>query len=115
MAPCLWLPTCVGAAHSRRGRRTLDGARVRADSLEAAGLDYQRPYDVRHSYGSLLLHGGRSVIYVARRLGHGAGLTMGTYGHVIDELEEPPRINAETAIRAAREHSVNPRRTQAAA
>ena len=31
-----------------------------------------------------------------------AGLTMLTYGHVIDELEDAPRIKAEDAIMAAR-------------
>jgi hypothetical protein len=31
------------------------------------------------------------VIYVARRLGHDARLTLGTYGHVIDELDEAER------------------------
>ena len=34
--------------------------------------------------------------------GPGARLTLGTYGHVIDELDEAPRIAAEDAIRAAR-------------
>ncbi len=48
---------------------------------------------VRHSFASLLLHEGRSVIYVARQLGHGAGLTMSTYGHVIDELEDAPTLD----------------------
>jgi integrase len=71
-------------------------------SLAAAGAPYQRPYDLRHSFASLLLHEGRSVIYVARQLGHGAALTMKTYGHVIDELEDAPRIAAEDAILAAR-------------
>jgi len=40
---------------------------------------------------------------VARQLGHGAQLTLSTYGHVIDELEDAPRLEAEQAIRAARE------------
>jgi hypothetical protein len=44
----------------------------------------------------------RSVIYVARQLGHDARLTLSTYGHVIDELDEAPRTAAEDAIRAAR-------------
>jgi hypothetical protein len=35
-------------------------------------------------FASLLLHEGRSVAYVARQLGHGANLTMGTYGHVVE-------------------------------
>ena len=42
------------------------------------------------------------MIYVARQLGHDAALTLGTYGHVIDELDDAPRIGAEDAIRAAR-------------
>ena len=73
-----------------------------AAALDAAGVGHARPYDLRHSFASLLLHEGRSAIYVARQLGHGAGLTMSTYGHVIDELEDAPRLSAEDAIRAAR-------------
>jgi integrase len=42
------------------------------------------------------------VIYVARQLGHGAQLTMRTYGHVIEELDEAPRLPAEDAILKAR-------------
>jgi integrase len=71
-------------------------------ALEAADLGRARPYDLRHSFASLLLHEGRSVIYVARQLGHDARYTLGTYGHVIDELDDQPRISAEDAIRAAR-------------
>jgi hypothetical protein len=41
-------------------------------------------------------------MYVARQLGHDARLTLGTYGHVIDELDDSPQILAEDAIRAAR-------------
>ena len=58
---------------------------------------------MRHSFTSLLLHEGRSVIYVARQLGHSAQLTMRTYGHVIEELEDAPLISAEDAITLARE------------
>ena len=61
-----------------------------------------RPYDLRHSFGSLLLHEGRSVVYVARQLGHDARLTLSTDGHVIDELEDLPHIDADTAIAEAR-------------
>jgi hypothetical protein len=42
------------------------------------------------------------VIYVARQLGHGADLTLGTYGHAIEELDDAPRIGADEAIAAAR-------------
>ncbi len=73
-------------------------------ALDAAGVEHAVPYALRHSFASLLLHEGRSVIYVARQLGHGAELTLRTYGHVIDELEDTPRQDAEDAIRAAREY-----------
>jgi integrase len=80
-------------------------ANVFGPALGRANLPHARPYDLRHSFASLLLHEGRSVIYVARQLGHGAEQTMRTYGHVIDELEDTPRITAEDAIRAARQKS----------
>jgi integrase len=80
--------------------------RAFARALEAAGIGHAaRPYDLRHSFASLLLHEGRSVIYVARQLGHDARLTLSTYGHVIDELDELPRQDAEAAICAARSFS----------
>lgn len=72
-------------------------------AVKAAGIERARPYDLRHSFASLLLHEGRSVIYVARQLGHDAALTLSTYGHVIDELEDAPRLEAERAIAQARE------------
>jgi integrase len=71
-------------------------------AVQAAGIDHTTPYALRHSFASLLLHEGRSVIYVARQLGHDARLTLSRYGHVIDELDEQPRIEAETAIQEAR-------------
>jgi integrase len=73
----------------------------------AANAEEATPYTLRHSFASLLLHEGRSVIYVARQLGHGADMTMRVYGHVIEELEDAPRLPAEDAIRAARAKSVS--------
>jgi site-specific recombinase XerD len=66
-----------------------------------AGVSAATPYALRHSFASLLLHEGRSVIYVARQLGHDARLTLSRYGHVIDELEDEPRVDAETVIHRA--------------
>lgn len=80
-----------------------------ANLLKAADLERGRPYDLRHSFASLLLHEGRDVIYVARQLGHGAELTLRTYGHVIEELEDAPQLPAEEAIRVAREQEVKRR------
>ncbi|HEX8160148.1 MAG TPA: site-specific integrase, partial [Solirubrobacteraceae bacterium] len=71
-------------------RRAFDRACV------AIALEGARPYDLRHSFASLLLHEGRSVMYVARQLGHDARLTLGTYGHVIDGSTTPHRSQPRT-------------------
>jgi integrase len=71
-------------------------------ALDATGVTKATPYTLRHSFASLLLDEGRSVIYVARQLGHDARLTLSRYGHVIDEFEDQPNVSAETSIREAR-------------
>ena len=91
----LWSKT----TYDNWGKRAFDRA------CKAAKLVGATPYALRHSFASLLLHEGRSVMYVARQLGHDARLTLTTYGHVIDELDDEPRLPAEDAIRAAREGS----------
>jgi hypothetical protein len=42
------------------------------------------------------------VIYAARQLGHDARLTLSTYGHMMDEFEDAPRLDANSAIANAR-------------
>jgi integrase len=93
-------PWTHAASQSWR-RRAFDRAR------EAAGATTATPYALRHAFASLLLHEGRSVIYVARQLGHDTRLTLTRYGHVIGELDEQPRIDAETAIQEARVRSLH--------
>jgi integrase len=94
----------LGRTPSRGRRRRNQSWRRRAfrRATQAAGLAHARPYDLRHSFASLLLHEGRSVIYVARQLGHDTRLTLTRYGHVIDELEDMPRLDAEGAIATGR-------------
>lgn len=75
-------------------------------ALTAAGVDQARPYDLRHSFASLLLHEGRSVIYTARQLGHDARLTLTVYGHVVEELDDAPSHDMAASIRTAREPHV---------
>ncbi|MCW2999161.1 MAG: site-specific integrase [Solirubrobacterales bacterium] len=82
------------------------GRRAFSKAADAAGRPDTTPYTARHSFASMLLHEGRSVIYVARQLGHGANLTLSTYGHVIEELDGAPQIDAQDAIWAARGEDV---------
>ena len=69
----------------------------------ACGLEGLVPYDLRHSYASLLIHEGQSVVEVAAQLGHSPQMTLSTYAHVMAELANAERISAEEQIRAARD------------
>jgi integrase len=72
-------------------------------AAEAAGLTGARPYDLRHSFASLMLHEGRiGVVDLASQLGHSPTMTLNTYGHVIAELREAPRTSATETIERAR-------------
>jgi integrase len=68
----------------------------------AAGADQATPYHLRHSFISLLIAEGMSVVEVARQAGHSPTITLTTYAHVIDELAGGKRRSAETEIRRAR-------------
>jgi hypothetical protein len=80
--------------------------RIFAPAATAAGLDNFRPYDLRHSFVSLLFAEGKTVIEVARQAGHSPTMALATYGHVIEELEGSERQPAEDVIRAARARRV---------
>jgi site-specific recombinase XerD len=58
------------------------------------------PYELRHSFVSLLLHDGRlSIVEIAEQLGHSPVMTLDTYAHVVAELKGAPRVSADEQIR----------------
>ncbi len=61
-----------------------------------------RPYDLRHSFISLLISQGATVVEVARQAGHSPTMTLSTYAHLFDELGAGERSSAEDLIRPAR-------------
>ena len=75
-----------------------------ATTVGAPGM---RPYDLRHAFCSLLIAEGLSVVEVARQAGHAPTMTLGTYAHVMADLDGSDRVSAEDAIRAAREAEVS--------
>lgn len=84
--------------------------RVFQPKAKAAGLGAIRPYDLRHSFGSLLIAERRTIIDVARQAGHSPTMALNTYGHVFDELEGTEPASAEELIRKARATRVRPQR-----
>jgi integrase len=71
----------------------------------AVGLPAARAYDLRHSFVSLLIHEGQSILEVARQAGHSPQTCLRDYGHLFDEFDPATREPAEEVIRAARESS----------
>jgi integrase len=71
-------------------------------ACRAVGLEGARPYDLRHSFISLLIHEGRSVVEVARQAGHSPTMTLDVYAHVFDEFDIAERVSAEDQIAQAR-------------
>ena len=80
--------------------------RIYIPAAATAGITNARPYDLRHSFVSLLIHEGRSVVEVARQAGHAPTMTLSTYAHVFDEFALDERVPAEEQIRRARAKDV---------
>jgi integrase len=95
----------------RPDRRRLDETR-RLEELapprfnattEAIGLGRPRPYDLRHSFASLMIRDGNtSIVELAEQLGHSPTETLKTYAHVFAEHRRQPRVPASELIQAAR-------------
>jgi integrase/recombinase XerC len=59
-----------------------------------------RPYDLRHSYVSLMIQAGHTVVEVARWAGHSPAVCLSTYAHLFDTVSD--RIDPDQTIREAR-------------
>lgn len=77
--------------------------RIYTPAAKAAGIEKPRPYDLRHSFVSLLIAEGHNVVEVARQAGHSPNMALDTYAHVFEEFDPGERINATDRIRTARE------------
>ena len=52
--------------------------------LAKAGIRKIRLHDLRHTFGSLLIQTGASIVYVKEQMGHSSiQITVDTYGHLI--------------------------------
>jgi integrase len=62
----------------------------------------RRPYDLRHSFASLLLHERKTIAEVAEQLGDSVATAQADYVHVIEELRGVEVVSAEKLIVEAR-------------
>ncbi len=77
--------------------------RIFGPAADADGLRGARPYDLRHSFVSLLIAEGHNIVDVARQAGHSPKMALDTYAHVFEEFDPTERIDAAERIRKARE------------
>lgn len=76
--------------------------RVYQPAAEAVGIESRRPYDLRHSFVSLLIQEGVSIVEVARQAGHSPEECLKTYAHVFEEFDPAERRAAADVIGVAR-------------
>jgi len=94
----VWQPACVAAGVGRIE------AYKRKDGTYGRRYSGAVPYDLRHSFASLLIHEGKlSIVEIANQLGHSTETLLRVYAHVIAEMADQPKIPAEAAIAQARE------------
>ena len=77
-----------------------------AEAAAAVGLPWTAPYNLRHSFASLLIHSDMSVPEIASHMGHSIEMLLSTYAHVIDEFAGSSRIDPEAVISRARGQGV---------
>jgi integrase len=78
----------------------VDGKRRRRVATKYEGI---RPYDLRHSFASLLIREGRlSLTEIAEQLGNSVATLSEVYAHVIADMKGQPRVSADDAIMQAR-------------
>jgi integrase len=71
-------------------------------NADAIGRLKARPYDLRHSFVSLLIAEGRTVIDVAGQAGHSPETCLRYYAHLFAEFDPAVRVAAEEEVRKAR-------------
>jgi integrase len=76
--------------------------RVYQPAARTVGLAAPRPYDLRGSFVSLLIHEGRSVVDVAEQAGHTAETCLRHYARLFRDAPAE-RVPADVAIGRARD------------
>ncbi len=77
--------------------------RIYVPSATDVGLPTPRPYDLRHTWASLLIAEKRlSIAEVAEQLGDKASTVLDVYTHVMQEWRHTRGLNIEKEIRRAR-------------
>ncbi len=61
-------------------------------TLKRLGIRYRRPYDLRHTYATMLLMAGRTPAWCARQLGHSVEMFLRTYARWLDGAQDEREV-----------------------
>lgn len=77
--------------------------RIYVPSAENVGLPTQRPYNLRHTWASLLIAEKRlSIVEIAEQLGDKTSTVLDIYSHVMREFRHQRSLDIEKEVRRAR-------------
>jgi integrase len=96
----VWQPACEAV-----GLATITNTTIIKDGQRKTKRTYNGPvpYDLRHSFASLLIHEGEhSIVQIAEWMGHSPITLLTHYAHLIADVAEKPILLRERAIYAAR-------------
>ena len=96
----VWQPACeaIGIATITKTTTVSNGKRKTKRTYEGPV-----PYDLRHSFASLLIHEGKhSLVQISEWMGHSPATLLSHYAHVIADLASKPNSPNENAIKVAR-------------
>jgi integrase len=97
----VWQPACEAV-----GLATITNTTIVKDGKHKTKRTYDGPvpYDLRHSFASLLIHEGKhSIMQIAEWMGHSPATLLTHYAHVIADVAGKSTLPSEQAIKAARE------------
>lgn len=80
-------------------------------ALEAAGVEYRKPYHLRHSCVTMWIYSGCNIIEAAGRAGHTPETCMKTYAHRLADFDPANPLNVERAFADARRAASGQRRS----
>jgi integrase len=96
----VWQPACEAIGIATITKTTIVSNGKRKTKRTYAG---PVPYDLRHSFASLLIHDGKhSIVQISEWMGHSPATLLSHYAHVIADLASKPSSPNENAIKGAR-------------
>jgi integrase len=96
----VWQPACEAIGIATITKTTIVNDGKRKTKRTYAG---PVPYDLRHSFASLLIHDGKhSIVQISEWMGHSPATLLSHYAHVIADLASKPSSPNENAIKVAR-------------